>query len=228
MKIRHNLLLSVGLIAGLVAGLGGTALAEKTTDEFGDTVKGKTTVDFKNVPVIANADWRSEKAKIPWSVPVLVRDDFEGDYLAVFDRNYQGNSFLTNRETGIVSNWSRNTLRIYAYDMIKCTRLFCKDIVAIRETSKVVAKIGKQVFRMDGENGNYPISPELALALKNAPSGESKIKIQFEGSGADVVSDIGAGTVTSWKTVYQDAVETGKTASEKPVAAKKPVKAKQR
>jgi hypothetical protein len=226
MKIRHNLLLSVGLVVGLVAGLSGSALAEKTTDEFGDTVKGKITVDLKNVPVIANADWRSEKAKIPWSVPV--RDDFEGDYLAVFDRNYQGNSFLTNRETGIVSNWSRNTLRIYAYDMIKCTRLFCKDIVAIRETSKVVAKIGKQVFRMEGENGNYPISPELALALKNAPSGESKIKIQFEGSGADVVSDIGAGTVTSWKTVYQDAVETGKTASEKPVAAKKPVKAKQR
>jgi hypothetical protein len=135
---------------------------------------------------------------------------------------------LTNRETGIVSNWSRNTLRIYAYDLIKCSRLFCKDSVAIRETSKVVAKIGKQVFRMEGENGNYPISPELALALKNAPSGESKIKIQFEGSGADVVSDIGAGTVTSWKTVYQDAVETGKTASEKPVATKKPIKAKQR
>jgi hypothetical protein len=228
MKIRHNLLLSVGLAVGLVVGLSGGALAEKTTDEFGDTVKGKTTVDFKNVPVIANADWRSEKAKIPWSVPVLVRDDFDGDYLAVFDRNYQGNSFLTNRETGIVSNWSRNTLRIYAYDLIKCSKLFCKDIVAIRETSKVVAKVGKQVFRMEGENGNYPISPELAFALKNAPAGESKIKIQFEGSGADVVSDIGAGTVTSWKTVYQDATESGKTESEKPVPAKKPVKAKQR
>ncbi|NJM46812.1 MAG: hypothetical protein HC860_12200 [Alkalinema sp. RU_4_3] len=68
----------------------------------------------------------------------------------------------------------------------------------------------------------------LGIALKNAPAGESKIKVQFEGSGADVVSDIGAGTVTSWKTVYQDAVETGKAEPEKPVATKKPVKAKQR
>jgi hypothetical protein len=192
-----------------------TQAQTKPVDEFGDTTKAKSSIDFKNIPVIAGGDWRSESAKIPWSVPVLIRDDFDGDYLAVLDRNYQMNA-LSNYETGIISNWSGKFLRIYSYDTVKvCSFLTCtKKSVAARETNKVAIKAGSQIFRLEGKNGNFQLSSEIAAALKNAPPGDTKIKVQFEGSGVEVISDIGKGTVEAWKTVYQDAVTPTVTPSE--------------
>jgi hypothetical protein len=202
MKIKQLVCLGLGLIALSAA----PAMAQKT-DDFGDKINaGKSTVNLKNLPVVANLDWRSDKADIPWSVPVLVRDDFEGDYLAVIDRNYQIDA-LSDYETGIITNWSRHMLRIYSYDSIKkCSFLFCdKKKVASREANKVTIKAGAAIFRIEGENGNFKISEELAMALRNAPAGDTKIKVQFEGSGVEVVNDIGKGTVQAWNTVYQDA-----------------------
>ncbi len=187
--------------------LTGPSFAEtKKVDSFGDPVSGKSSINMKDVPIVGGGDWRSEKANIPWSIPVLVRDEFDGDYLAVLDRNYQKN-VLTNEESGIISNWSQNYLRIYSYTAIKrCNGLFCsKSQVATRETTKVAIKAGDKVFRLTGENGNFKLTPDMAYALKNTPAGEAKIKVQFEGSGVEVVSDIGPGTVKSWQTVYQDA-----------------------
>src|SRR5687768_5601156 len=41
--------------------------------------------NLRVVPV--DQDWRSPKAEIPWSEPVIVRDQFDGEYLAVFDKS---------------------------------------------------------------------------------------------------------------------------------------------
>ena len=50
---------------------------------------------------------------VPWSQPVKVIDPFEGDYLAVFDRNYFYRRFLnTNARVDVVSQWSRKSVRL--------------------------------------------------------------------------------------------------------------------
>ncbi len=182
-----------------------TPALSQQVDEFGDPIQGKVVFDYSEYPVVDVGDWRTPQADIEWSIPVIVRDDFDGDYLAVFDKNYQRNIW-DNSEIGVVSNWSRNNLRIYAYDSVKtCPQFWCGRRYEIRETDKVAIKIGKEVFRMEGEDGNYPISEELAYALKTAPPGEAKIKISFEGQGNAAKNAIGKYTVSSWKTVYQDA-----------------------
>ncbi|MFM2430327.1 MAG: hypothetical protein RLZZ511_1540 [Cyanobacteriota bacterium] len=180
------------------------SLAQKL-DEFGDTKSSASGVNMQNLPVINNADWRTGKANVPWSTPILVRDDFDGDYLAVLDRNYTINA--NNEESGIITNWSRRKLRIFSYDTVKkCGILVCtKTPVEGREANKVAIKAGKAVFRLTGDNGNFEITDEIAMALKTAPPGDTKIKVQFEESGVDIVNDIGKGTVEAWKSVYHDA-----------------------
>lgn len=171
--------------------------------------------NIKDIPVLNTTDWRTGNGEIPWSTPVLVRDEFDGDYLAVFDRNFQGGKNY-GKETGVVTNWSRHYLRLYSYDAVsQCSFFVCREVGRTeRETTDVSVKVGDNVFRLEGKNGNYKIDEDLAHALKTAPSGQAKIKFMFEGSGFSVVSDIGAKTVDAWKTVYQDAVIPTKSAEQ--------------
>jgi hypothetical protein len=156
------------------------------------------------LPVLNGTDWRTSK-EVVWSTPTLVRDEFEGDYLAVFDRNYLRGRFPAS-ETGVVSNWSRHYLRLYVYRWVEtCGVWSCRRDHKINEAVAVYVKAGARVFKLVGKNGNFAISEELAYALKVTPPGETKIKLQLEGSGSEIVSDIGSGTVQAWKTVYKDA-----------------------
>jgi hypothetical protein len=53
---------------------------------------------------VDGATWRFND-NLPWSVPVVVKDEFNGDYVAVFDRDYQKRD-LNAYESGLISNWS--------------------------------------------------------------------------------------------------------------------------
>lgn len=188
-----------------VVAMAGAPVMAQEVDEFGDPISSEVNLDFTKYRVVNAGDWRSADANVPWSTPVIVRDDFDGDYLAVFDKNYQKN-FFGESEHGIVSNWSRNQLRVFAYDSFKiCSGFFCNRKVEMRETETVAIKAGDEIFRLEGKDGNYPISEELAAALRDAPPGETKIKVKLEGRGESITSDIGKNTVAAWETVYQDA-----------------------
>jgi len=208
MNFRY--LLCSALTAVAMAGVPGMTGAiapvmAQEVDEFGDPVSSEVNLDFSKYRVVNAGDWRSADANVPWSTPVIVRDDFDGDYLAVFDKNYQSN-FFSNSEHGIVSNWSRRELRVFAYDSVSiCSGFFCNKKIEVRETQSIAIKAGDEVFRLEGKDGNYPISEELAAALRDAPPGETKIKVKLEGFGEAITSDIGKHTVSAWKTVYQDA-----------------------
>jgi hypothetical protein len=161
-------------------------------------------IDISKIPTLSNADWRTPKFEAPWSTPVLVNDEFDGSYLTVFDKNYQHN-VLTGEEHGLISNWSRKSLRIYSYARFACGGWFCTPPTVIQETRTVTIKAGGKVFRLTGDKGNFALTEEMAYALKMAPLEVTRIKVEFENSGIAFVSDIGTGTVASWKTVYQDA-----------------------
>lgn len=58
-----------------------------------------------DLPVVKSAALGAS-LNVPWSQPVKVIDPFEGDYLAVFDRNYFYRRLLNDRtRTEVVSQW---------------------------------------------------------------------------------------------------------------------------
>jgi hypothetical protein len=159
-------------------------------------------IDISKIPTINNKDWRTPQTfSPPWSTPVLVNDEFDGTYLAVFDHNFQ-KPWGSTVENGITSSWSLKTIRTYAY-------IQTEGGTTIKETSGLIIKIGGKTYPLTGQKGNFAVTPELAYALKTAPLEVARIKVEFEDSGIPMVSDIGLGTVTAWRTVYQQAKASG-------------------
>jgi hypothetical protein len=160
-------------------------------------------IDISKIPTINNKDWRTPSTfRPPWSTPVLVNDDFDGTYIAVFDHNFQVDGGFMGMggtgEHGFTTNWSPKMVRAYYYTTTS-------GGTTIRETSSLMVKVGNQTFKLPGDKGNFAVSSELAYALKTAPLEVARIKAEFADSGIPYTSDIGTGTVTAWRTVYQQA-----------------------
>jgi hypothetical protein len=112
-----------------------------------------TPIDMSKFPVLRINDWRSEQ-NLPWSQPVVMVDEFEGNYLAVFDKNFNDN-FWTGEKSGLVSNWSRKYLRIYSYYSQPCHGLFCQRTNVINQASQVSIKMGGRVFKLEGKGARF-------------------------------------------------------------------------
>jgi hypothetical protein len=177
-------------------------------------------IDISKVPTIRIKDWRDPSSFTPpWSTPVLVNDDFDGTYLAVFDHNFQTEGGLFGMggsgEHGFQSNWSDKVIRAYYYTKTS-------GGATIRETSSLTIKVGGKIYKLTGEKGNFAVTPELAYALKTAPLEVAMIKAEFADSGIPYTSDIGTGTVTAWRAVYQKAQAPGQVSSN-PAEVNQPV-----
>lgn len=168
--------------------------------------EGNTADPNTGYTVLNAGDWRTSN-RVPLSEPVIVRDAFDGDYLAVIDKNFSGNLRLSGQQDGVITNWSEDYIRVYAYSIRKpCAGidLFCPPSTTVIETSSLDIKVGEEVFRLEGSNGNFPVSAELAAALRNAPAGQAVTRVTLEDSGSQVVNNIGAATVEAWRVVYAD------------------------
>jgi len=157
-----------------------------------------------NYPVINSMDWRSINAQnIPWSQPVTVQDAFDGNYLAVFDRNYK--NLVVGGRASVVSEWARQFIRVVGFIGVdRCGPfLACGDNLAMARADYLEIKVGGQIFRIPGDgSGRFPVSPKLATALASAPAGDALIRVTFDGVGQPITSAVGAGTVKAWKVVY--------------------------
>lgn len=160
-------------------------------------------IDISKFPLLNASDWRTAE-RAPWSEPIVIKDEFDGNYLAVLDKNYNDNIW-NGYKSGIISNWSRKYLRIYSYVSPPCRGYFCQRAVHIRESNRVSIKAGEKIFKLEGKNGVFTLNDEIAYALKTLDKKTTRIKVMFENSGDEIVNDIGEGTVRSWKTVYFDA-----------------------
>ena len=148
---------------------------------------------------------------IPWSQPVKVNDPFEGSYLGVFDKNYFFRRFLNdNVKFEVLSLWSRNNIRfLLAYTDRDClhSRLpilpiyNCSVSDTTQKVTKVLIKVGEQVFQVSGQNNTFAVNNELAKALKASPVENIKVRLVTE-NGETIDSEIGKGTVKSWKDIY--------------------------
>jgi hypothetical protein len=71
-------------------------------------------------------------------------------------------------------------------------------------TEKVIrlsVKVGEQIFQLQNQDGQFPISAKLATALKAAPEKDVKLRITAD-NGEVVDSAIGQGTVKAWRSIY--------------------------
>ncbi|NEQ24069.1 MAG: hypothetical protein F6K28_34085, partial [Microcoleus sp. SIO2G3] len=88
---------------------------------------------------------------MPWSRPVRVVDPFEGEFLAVFDRNDIGQRF---REDGgpsrFVSLWSRDSIRVLLLSEQGCNHVFfghylsggCDQVEVPRVVETLYVRVG--------------------------------------------------------------------------------------
>lgn len=169
-----------------------------------------------DLPVVKSAALGTS-SNLPWSRPVRVTDPFEGNFVAVFDRNYFYREILnTNARVEVQSLWSRQSIRflLTASDR-NCLRkptyfgrfsgLNCSELIGANNIVELFVKIGDQVFRVSGQNSTFPVSDELASALQKAPDGNVSIRLTTE-SGGTIDSEIGKNTVKAWKTVYTSSI----------------------
>jgi hypothetical protein len=162
----------------------------------------ETTKQSENLPLVNEKDWRSQNfSQIPLSVLVMVRDEFNGDYLAVFDRNYQGDYFWTEREAGVMTMWSKQTIKAYFYQRNKSPAN--EEQMTILETENLDLKLGDRVFKLTGKNGIFSVPDELAKALRDVNTKQAKMRIIIRDSGQNYDSDIGEKTIEAWKVVYK-------------------------
>jgi hypothetical protein len=161
----------------------------------GETVPVKLPSDLvATLPVIDGATWRFTD-DLPWSVPALVKDEFDGTYVAVFDRDYQKNDWNAN-ESGLISNWGQKFIGLHIYEIGHGTtyRSFGVDAVDL--------KIGDRTFHLVTTNNQFTVTADLAEALRNAGAGQVQISF-VNAQGRTITHPIGDRTINAWKTVYQ-------------------------
>jgi hypothetical protein len=162
--------------------------------------------DAQTLPLVTiEGDWRSDKLQVPWSEPVLVKDPFDGNQVAVFDRDFSGSVGLGGSESGVITKWTFNRVSVFAYRKTNvCGFLTCrKDVTPTPLGKQLELKIGEQVFRLEGEDGVFSVSEEVAKALQKAPTGQALMRVSVTGSGLSITSRIGDKTVQAWRRVYQ-------------------------
>lgn len=195
------------LTKGTLVGLSASAIALTLTA----TTSIHDSILAAELPVVKSAALGAS-LNVPWSQPVKVVDPFEGDYLAVFDRNYFYRRFLNqSTKTEVVSLWSRKFIRLLLADRDRnCFSRYgfyptlsssCDVSNNTREIIQLSIKVGEQVFQLEGQNSIFAVSDDLALALENSPVDNVDIRLVTR-SGETVDSEIGKGTVKAWKAIY--------------------------
>lgn len=150
-----------------------------------------------DLPEINESTWRQQRG-VSWSQLIIVRDDFEGDYLAVLDNSYSISGFFTRKVSGILTNWSADQLAIHAYEKEDDNFVLSYSCWPVE---KVTLKVGEQTFSLHGENNIFPIHDELANVLASQP--EETPMLTYRGlDGAIVTREIGRGTVEAWGMIY--------------------------
>ncbi len=161
----------------------------------------KKTINELKFKTIQLDDWRKPDPKLPWSEPIIVSSDF-GNYYAVFDKNYKKSGdgfFVRSSEIGIISRWTTEELSIFSYQKLRCDAILgCRDQTIIPIGDSVEVLVEESVFKIYGENGNFPIPGNLMNVLQKADK-NTVIKLRINGS---LINDIGQKTVESLAALY--------------------------
>jgi hypothetical protein len=163
---------------------------------------------YKDLQIVDTQDLRDGEFDLPWSEAVIVEDDFKGDYLAVLDRKKIGGG-LIGFQKGIISEWSKNQVKVHYYGRPKTMFFFTAGDTYISPVETVTLNIGENTFDLEGSEGTFVITPAIVQAMKDNPESIPKMKITPKDLGnmtgfKEEVFEIGAETVKAWQFIYQD------------------------
>jgi hypothetical protein len=163
-----------------------------------------------DIPIVKSAALHPNLS-VPWSKPVQVVDPFEGQFLAVFDRDYVGGRYGGDRK--VISAWSRDKVQIllnvrqercdgfYSWRSHSSFGSSCLGIDIPRTVKTALLKVGGQVLTLTGDNGKFVVDAATAASLKNAPEEDIILRLVVEG-GESVDSKIDKRTVKAWRSIY--------------------------
>ena len=148
--------------------------------------------DLKDVQL--TSDFRYPGNDLEFSQALTFKDPVTGPFVGVLDQNFvPGGSKVS-------SLWGRQSIAIAGYWFFVKAGVgsfipFEADILWIPD--------GDSFLVVKGCNGRFTVTPEIANALRNQPSGKNAyIRFSTEGTGSAVLSEIGKVTVDAWKKVY--------------------------
>ncbi|MGB8699414.1 MAG: hypothetical protein WCD18_08370 [Thermosynechococcaceae cyanobacterium] len=142
-------------------------------------------------PVVDGSVWQTGE-DIPRFEPVWIKDEFDGNYVAVIDRNQK--TGWTSYKT-LVSKWSAHALQVVITKRSDGRFLMFTS-------SPLTLKIGPQTFMLEGTENSFPISSDLARVLADPPSGEATLSYR-DLKGNLVTHNLNPKTVQSWKAIYK-------------------------
>ena len=158
--------------------------------------KVPTIPNQSNLPTVNEEQWRSN-GNLPWSVPVLIVDNFAENYVAVLDRD-SNEGFLVEEVTGLVTNWGMQRLQIHPFRQTPTSYLALP-------VDQITLNLGQKSINLQGVDNEFLIDPELARLLYNAQPGEVNLSYQ-DAKGNVITHPIGNQTIESWKTLYQGVI----------------------
>ncbi|MGD1901077.1 MAG: hypothetical protein ACFB9N_02425 [Geitlerinemataceae cyanobacterium] len=148
---------------------------------------------------------------LPWSEPVQIDDPFEGSFVGVFDRHYFSDLLLNSSvRIEVQSLWTREFARVLLTTRdrdclsapagaVLSSR--CSEFNNPRNITQLLIKIDNEIFQLDRQGSVFPISEPVAIALQNASDEVVRIRL-ISDTGEMIDSEIGAGTVAAWETIY--------------------------
>jgi hypothetical protein len=149
-----------------------------------------------DLPVVEGSVWR-RGGGLPWSEPVIIQDEFEGDYLAVLDHDYS--IYGLSYEKGIITNWSRDRLQVLIYEGENAATSSYQTL----EVASVELTLNQQVFHLKGRLNQFPLPEAVVQSLGSPPT--TSPTISYRNADGDVVTHvIGEGTVNVWPLIYSD------------------------
>jgi hypothetical protein len=139
------------------------------------------------LPLVNGATWRTRR-HIAWSTPVTVRDEFDGEYKAVF-----------HKDGGFTTSWSRDFVDVFAKTQI-ATAMSFSSVPSLHIT------VGGRTLNLYGKNNRFYLNKMATDFLREA--GEKvlteKPTISYYTSGGNKRSyEIDIPTVKTWPTLYQ-------------------------
>jgi hypothetical protein len=158
---------------------------------FPEPPKNASSKDFirdrnSGLPLVNGATWRTRQ-NIPWSRMALVRDEFDGEYQAVFSR-----------DGAFASSWSRNFV-----DVVVSKRFL--TVQTIHSVPALQITAGGQTINLSGEHNRFPIDSQAARFLFNAgnnPSAKPTVSYFLSKNGKATYS-IDSTTAKLWATLYR-------------------------
>lgn len=138
------------------------------------------------LPLVNGTTWRTRQ-NIPWSRLALVRDEFDGEYRAVFSR-----------DGAFAGSWSRNFV-----DVFVSTRIL--TVQSVSSVPGLMISVGGQTLNLSGEFNRFPIDDQAARFLYNAsknPLAKPTVSY-FVSKNRKATCDVDPTTVKLWGIIYQ-------------------------